>query len=132
MHLNDCKPCNGMAGIGIWETVIGMGLTAAGKSGPAGSPAPGNVVSTSVTTTISPQISPQFIQQQSPTNSPVSAGITGALPGFDYASGFMPTGLPSLPVSFQQSGITPLAIAGIIGIGLLVMLASRKKRKGKR
>lgn len=133
MQMKSCRECKpGLKGLGFWEAIAGSFLQSQAGSG-GGNAAPGTVVSTTTDVTVSPQISPQFIQQQSPTNSPISAGITGTLPGFDYGSGFWPTGLPSIPTSFQQAGITPLVLVGVAGLGLLMFAASRKgKRKGRK
>lgn len=135
-----------------------------GASGNGGTPPIQNTVSTSVQTTVSPQISPVFVQQSSPSNSPVSTGvtqaspapmsatfpgqpamqnpapyggtpITGAMPGFDSASGFLPTGIPALPSMTQtQPGITGgtmLAVAALIG-GAFFIRSRKRKAKGRR
>lgn len=127
-----------------------------------GQPEGGIRVSTAVQTTVSPQISPNFIQQQSPQNSPVNAAtlqyspapqsadmsvpnaasapsngipITGALPGIDTASGYLPVGTPLAPPPAQAAGIgggTLLAAGGIILAAFLLRRSGGAVRGGRR
>ena len=115
-------------------------------------------VQTTTQTTVSPQISPNFIQQQSPSNSPVNAAtvqespapqsanqtvptaqtypaalpVTGAIPGVDSASGYLPTGTPMLPAGASPAPVTSGAILAAGGILLGAVLLRKGKRKGKR
>lgn len=133
--------------------------------GGAGSGAGGNGgvnvgVNTSVQTEVSPMISPVFVQQEHPVDSPVNASpfqllnapqsatqgqafpgtpgtipATGALPGFDKASGYLPTGLPMLPSSplpAATSGLSTPLIAAAAGLLMFAVLLPKKKRGGKR
>lgn len=106
------------------------GMTAGGTG--MGSQAPNvTAVTTSVSTQVSPDISPTFVQQQSPTNSPVGVTHqTGAVPGFDYASGYAPTGTPLIPSIPQVPLNMNFALAA--GVGLLAFAFVLKKKKPAR
>lgn len=137
-------------------------LFTGGKAGQAPLPLdaqPSNVVTSTVQTTVSPQISPVFIQQDSPKDSPVQAAsmqiastpqasggalpstpITGAVPGIDSASGYLPTGTP-LYASGAGASVKPeVLMAGGLILGLAILLtrgfggkggARRRRRKAK-
>ena len=119
----------------------------------------GASISTAVQTTVSPQISPVFVQQDSPTNSPVNAGTvqtspspmtadfgpqgrgtpqTGYMPGFDYGSGYVPTGTSVIPSQPKAAGLDmgtiALAAAGLLGLAFVVKKkpgAARRKARRK-
>lgn len=146
------SPCNncaavGMAGMGeidpfsIAARLVTGAAAGGGGGGSPGAPAQPSV-SVQTSTNISPQISPSFVQQQSPTNSPVSTGatqnlappyggslpgtmVTGAAPGFDVGSAYMPTTYPA-PGTAMPVDRMPLyiGIAAIAGLALLL----KKKR----
>lgn len=124
----------------------------AGGGGGGGGGAPGSsttvATSTQVSTQVSPQISPVFVQQSSPKDSAVNANpsmapatlapvqsfavpatdgtpVTGAIPGFDNASGYAPTGVPSRIVA-AGTNWSMIAIAVAVAAGAAFML--KKKR----
>lgn len=130
-------PLGGALGSALGGAFGGDGGSAGGAPGQSG----GNITvatSTNVNTSVSPQISPQFIQQDHPVDSPVNAGatmgtpVTGAMPGFDAASGYLPTGLPALPTfSPNQSIGLPMQDVVLLG-GAGLLLAFALSRRGKK
>jgi hypothetical protein len=136
-----------MAGLGQYEALIGVAadyfMSEDGGSG--GAPGGAMPSRTDVTTTtqvqVSPQISPIFTQQFQPSGSPVNAGATmaptgtvpntGYMPGFDYASGFWPTGTPGIPTQQEGFNVPPqVLIAGLALAGLFAF--TRAKRSARR
>ena len=91
-------------------------------------------IQTTVSPQVSPQISPVFIQQEKPVDSPVNAGttmgtpVTGAMPGFDAASGYLPTGLPGIPSYTQGTNSFDKRLL-LIPAGILLAILLFKKRK---
>lgn len=163
MHMRGLGQMEIASGIMSILGMMGRGMPNAGAGGSGGQPI-SVTVPTSVQTNVNPQISPVFVQQDSPQNSPVSSGITqaspspqsssnsfptpfpatygagyptpvtGAMPGFDTASGYLPTGTPFLP-SAQSGGMGTGTVAAIgAGIVLFAVLlrGSRKGSGGKR
>ena len=144
-----------LRGLALDPWSIGASLLASGMSQSAGNGAgspqmPSTGVSTSVQTTVSPQISPVFVQQDSPTNSPVNAGATqaspspmsadfgpqgrgtpatGYIPGFDYGSGYVPSGPAVIPTQVKAAGLDMGTIA-IAAAGLLGLAFVTKGKKG--
>lgn len=115
-------------------------------------------ITTNVQTQISPQISPVFVQQDKPQDSAVgvatmqtapsnqitgAAGgppvgqtpVTGAIPGMDTASGYLPTGLPAIPAA-SANGIKPgtalTAGAALLGLALVLRGGRKKPMKGRK
>lgn len=137
MYLNglgcDCE--GNLSGMGIgYESLIPLATSYLNKGGGGSSGGGMPSVNTSVNTQVSPQISPVFIQQEKPENSAINAGVnmatpvTGAMPGFDTASGYLPTGLPSIPSYTQiSSGFDKRLL--LIPAGLLVIALFLKKRR---
>lgn len=110
--------------IPVASSLLSKGVKSAGSGGSAPS------VQSSINTQVSPQISPIFIQQDKPQNSAINAGVsmttpvTGAIPGFDASSGY----LPSIP-SYSQ--VTPGFDKRLllIPVALIVAAFIFKKRK---
>ena len=137
-----------------------LSLVGAGSpSSIQGAASPSLSVATNVQTTVSPQISPVFVQQDSPQDSPVGAAtmqtapvnqnagaapnpqpmfstpVTGAIPGMDNASGFLPTGTALYPNTASSANTKTLAAAGIgvLAIALIAKMGSKKSAaKGRR
>lgn len=118
----------------ISSLMTGMLAPSTSPSGaaPGAGASMGPIVTTAVNTQVSPQISPVFVQQSSPSNSPIGAApvmgtpVTGAIPGFDNASGYAPTGIPLIP-SIPLSANKPLLYGSLALLGLALVLKSRKK-----
>ena len=59
---------------------------------------------------------------------------TGYIPGFDYGSGYQPTGLPVIPSTPKSSGLDMGLIAagalGLIGLAFLVKKKPGNKMRG--
>lgn len=123
-------------------TIASTLLTSAARAGSgsaSGASAGGSPdISVSTQTQISPQISPSFVQQDNPQNSPVNTSAvhvatgpmstpgptgpgymptTGAIPGFDAASGYLPSGLPNTPI---VQGAAPLNKNALMLAGLFL------------
>ena len=141
MYMNglDCEcAVNKLNGLGIgWESLVPAAaslITGGGKSSGGGMPMPMPSITTSVNTQVSPQISPVFIQQEKPVDSPVNAGttmgtpVTGAMPGFDAASGYLPSGLPGIPSYMQGTNSFDKRLL-LIPAGILLAILLFKKRK---
>jgi hypothetical protein len=158
MYLKGIRGMGFMEYMGIASSLLSL----ATKSTPQAQPVPpsgGNImVSTAVQTTVSPQISPVFVQQDEPRDSPVTAAtvqmvtapqvstmptpagtptpgapVTGAIPGIDGASGYLPTGVPGLPSVPAAPAIDTMTLALGVGIiGLAMVLKGKKKVGAKR
>lgn len=151
---------NGLMGIDPFGLVnAAMSLVRPGAStGIEGAATPNVAVTTNVQTQISPQISPVFVQQDKPQDSAVgvatmqtapsnqitgAAGgppvgqtpVTGAIPGMDTASGYLPTGLPAIPAA-SANGIKPgtalTAGAALLGLALVLRGGRKKPMKGRK
>lgn len=135
----------------LLKTLAPGAPSAGGSSAPGGGyGTPSSTsVSTQVSTQVSPQISPVMVQQQQPQNSAVNANpsmapatlapvqavavpqplgtpATGAIPGFDNASGYAPTGVPTaLP---QGSGVRWTWIAAAVAVAAGAALLLKRKR----
>lgn len=135
-----------------------MSLTRPGApTGIDGAATPNVSVTTNVQTQISPQISPVFVQQEKPQDSAVgvatmqtapsvqtagAAGgppvgqtpVTGAIPGMDTASGYLPTGTAMIPTSSGgvSSGTALTAGAALLGLALILRGGRKKSMKGRR
>lgn len=148
MQLNRCRDyAPGLSGMGQYEALVGVAADyfMSDNGGGGGAPLPTTRTDVATTTQIqvSPQISPVFTQQFQPTSSPVNAGAamaptgtipnTGYLPGFDYASGFMPTGVPGIPTQQGAFGVPPqVLIAGLALLGLLAFTTGKRGGPGRR